>query len=244
MSLFVQGTNNDDSASAASIAATYSGAIGVGNFLICFVSWGDTEGTPTCADSVNGAWTAVGTQLWSGNNQGLKAFYLNNTAAGTPVVTVSFGGARAFRGLVIGEYSGIHSTDPINNDLGFREAAVAGSGADNASTIAFTPSASGLTVVAGLIDVDGTLGVAAGTNYTERVDIASAPGENNFMAMNMIDRIGAPSGSQQAFWTITNGAQYHSQAVVLNEEPAAEPPSGPPFIGGRIIYRLSPQRWG
>jgi len=211
---FVQSANNDAEASAATIAATYDGAVGAGNLLICFVTWGDVEGTPTCSDSVNGAWTAAGNQLWSTNvNQGLKAFVFPNTAAGTPTVTVSFGAGRAFRGLVIAEYSGVRQSSPVDV-VGERDDGLAGSGADNASTAAFTPAVAGQLIVSSVVDIFDGAPVAAGTNYTEREDATSAPGDNT-QNFNICDRIDAPAGSQQAFFSIVNAGEYHALAVVL-----------------------------
>lgn len=102
-----------DTTSGTTIALAYAGAVTPGNTLVALHAWNSTSLTASVADSVNGAWTAVGSP---GNVVGVgldttrfQAFYKIGTAAGTPTVTATDSGATTNRSLIIAEYSGIGS---------------------------------------------------------------------------------------------------------------------------------------
>lgn len=214
--LHVQSTHDAIAASAATIPLAYAGANTVGNLLVCAFTWGTTDVTPTCSDSVNGAWTEIGTHAWDATNtQGLAMFYLANCAAGTPTVTASFAATSVpFRGILIAEYSGASTSLPLDTSIS-NPGAVAGTGTDNATSTAFVPGAANRLVFGALVITGSGTSLVAGTNYVERQQTASA-----IIDSQIQDRVLAPSGSQSALWSITNSERYNAIAAVF-KEPAA-----------------------
>lgn len=117
MAAFVQSRSTWPTTSASSTALAYNGAVGSGSLLVAAVGWNDAAVTCTVADSVNGAWTALGSpQTGAGGltTFRLQLFYRANTAVGTPTVTATFSGPVTRRGIGIHEYSGMEIVNPVD----------------------------------------------------------------------------------------------------------------------------------
>lgn len=153
---FLQATGGFAATAGTTVAATYGSPVTAGNLLVCGIGC-DVNATITVSDSVNGAWTAIGTRL---TNSALNSqmFYKANTAAGTPTVTATCGSGN-YRNLRIGEWGGVATTTPLD--------------ANNGTTGSSTTPATTVTTVADHDLVVGTAYItntaAAGTGFNSRV---------------------------------------------------------------------------
>lgn len=103
---FVKATGNFAATSSTTLAVSYSSAVAAGNLLVCKAQC-DFNTTLAVSDSVNGAWTALGTRQFLTGAGSVQLFYRQNTGAGTPTVTMTTGVSTGYRNLIIGEWAGI-----------------------------------------------------------------------------------------------------------------------------------------
>lgn len=190
------------STSSATIALAYSGAVTSGRTLLCFVGWFSTTATCSVSDSVNGAWTAVGSPSTGtgGFNVRGQFFRLNSTASGTPTVTATVSGSVTYRILHIFELTGNDTVNPID----------ASGGASGSST---TPSAPVLV---------GAVGCALfGACYTAQTAAAGSgfTGLQNTDGNQSEWRIAAGTGSQPVAFTNTPSGAW--LVVGVSIEPAS-----------------------
>jgi hypothetical protein len=152
------------SASVASVVATFTGVQGVGNLNVVIVGWNDTAASITSVtDSAGNVYTrAVGPTLGSGLSQSI--YYAKNivaAAANTNRVTVTFSPAAKFPDLRILEYSGIDPVTPVDVT-----ATAVGNNSSSSSGTAITTNATDLLVGGNTV---ATLTAGAGTGFTSRV---------------------------------------------------------------------------
>src|ERR1700752_3912137 len=106
---FVQ-TANGTTVTTGTIAKAYTSNTTKGNllFAVARVSSTVTAGTLTCADNINGAWTALPTIVITGTTIAIRAFYFLNGAGGATTVTVTNTGGSGTQTLdmTIGEWYG------------------------------------------------------------------------------------------------------------------------------------------
>jgi hypothetical protein len=111
---FVQ-TANGTPVTTATIAKAYTSNTVLGNmlFAVARVSSTVTAGTLTCADNINGAWTALPTIVLTGTTVAMQAFYFLNGAGGATTVTVTNTGGSGTQtlDLTIGEWYGANTID-------------------------------------------------------------------------------------------------------------------------------------
>src|SRR5437016_9717443 len=77
------------------------------------ISWGDGSSV-TCSDSQGNTYSVATTQYDGVNNQSLAICYAANVKSGANTVTAAFSGSPLYRRLLIHEYRGIASTNPVN----------------------------------------------------------------------------------------------------------------------------------
>ncbi len=175
---WIQGAKsaNPGSSSATTIAVAYATAnLTAGSTLVATVTWGSLDLTPTCADSVNGAW-AAGPKQWSNDSgQGSAVFYkANNASTAKPTVTVSFAGNSVdYRGLVIAEIGGVDTTQPDVAGAGTEEWAP-GTSANSISSGNISTATDGDFIYGSTVKVyTGGEGVTAGTDFVLRDSITA-----------------------------------------------------------------------
>lgn len=111
----VQSGKNAIDPSGTSVGRAYSSAVGSGSLLIAQITWwSQTSTAPSVSDSVNGAWTVIGTPVTSGATQVSILAYRANTGAGTPTVTASWGSAVDFPAISTYEFSGAATSSPVD----------------------------------------------------------------------------------------------------------------------------------
>lgn len=181
------------------LAATMGAAVSAGNWLWCVVVLYPTTGTatpsaPTISDSVNGAWstTAIDSVPYTDGTTHVYAgvFAFPNSAAGTPVVTVT--SVNTNQGAIgVAAHSGLATTAITD---GKTHAIGSGGNAASGSTSATT---AGNELVFGVYLDDGwTIGVVsgAGTGFTERDFL----GSNSFGELEIEDKDSGTSGTTQS----------------------------------------------
>ena len=112
---FVQGRVVEDATSGTSTALAYTGALTSGTFLIALVAWNSSSLTASVSDSVNGAWTALGSPFTGVSGLAswrAQLFALaGNAATSAATVTATISGTVAQRRLAIHEYSNVATYD-------------------------------------------------------------------------------------------------------------------------------------
>ncbi|MDB6107838.1 MAG: hypothetical protein JWO52_7837 [Gammaproteobacteria bacterium] len=148
------------------LAQAYAGAVGAGSSLYAVFAYSDEHGSGiTCADSVNGAWTAVGTPLHDTTNAyWYGAFKFDNTGAGTPTVTLTYAGNQPNKtGIWIAEVSGTSGYDTQAAQL----VVSPGTATDAISSGAATPSSQPGLIIGAAICPAATTTQAAGTGFAD-----------------------------------------------------------------------------
>lgn len=220
---FVRGSGAFASTTSATIPKIYPAAVAAGNLLVAVSSWNSVSVTAqTVADDVNGAWTIVTGSLAVNSTTGWSSqvFYRQNTAAGTPTVTLTLSATTTERLLDVLEYSGGATVSPFDGGNG-------ASGTTATATVAVAATASNDLIVAHLLaNATGS----AGVGYTERVATNGNETEDDLDAgaAGTINVTAADSGSN---WTLT------AAAFSLTDISASSPVMSPafnaiPFTGG------------
>lgn len=209
-----QSEQNSDVASAATIAVTLPGAVLAGSRLVAILTWGPEDATPTLDDGVN-VWEEIGTHFWNTNPAillGLAMYEARNVAAGSTTVIASFGGARDFRGMIVAEVSGLNPT-AAPEDTDGNGNATAGSGTDNATSMATLPLSDNAVLIGGCVILVGGPTMAEGTDWSP-VEETPVVGGLMILGMEIRTLVGTPA-STPALWSVTDGTDYHARVAAF-----------------------------
>ena len=110
---YVQGTGSFSSSSTTSIAQAFTTPNTSGNLIVVAVSWGSNDSV-TCSDSQGNSYAVATTQYDSTNNQSLAICYAANAKSGSNTVTATFSSSTPFRYILIQEYQGIATVNPVD----------------------------------------------------------------------------------------------------------------------------------
>ena len=198
------------------ITHTYGAAVAAGDLLCCLIICGTGFTINSVADSVNGAWT-VAKFVDGGANPGCGAIYFfPSTAAGTPLVTVTFSGVVGTRRLICSEYSGIAPAAPFDVSAGQGQTNP-GTGADAVKSGATAAIAQANSLVYGGTRCVVTTALAVGTGFTQRFNTVSGGA-----AVAVEDKISGAAGSTaEATFTGDNAGADPVTVVAVFKEPAA-----------------------
>lgn len=206
---FVNVTTGTNDGSAASLAATAASHT-TGNLIVVYISADGAGGngapaSRSCADTATNTYTAINSEVHSGtNDQWGELYYAKNiTGHASNVITCSWTADRAFRRIIVLQYSGSDITAPLED--GSNDTAE-GSGTTVTSTS--MTSAGGAVFVACGAGYSGGTAWAPNANYTERAEI----GPTDTFCMDRITATTltqAPGATQDApvEWII-NGAVF------------------------------------
>lgn len=224
-------------ASAATITQAYTTAnLTAGSILACAATWDTDDETPTCADGINGAWTA-GPKLFDGvNGQGMACFFFKNTAGGgKPTVTVTFSVARDFRGLHICEIGPADTTtQPDVAAPAVRLQSNPGTGADAVASNAIVPVTDQAYIYGVTFDIAGVVQASAGTGFN------SNTGWSSSVPSRAENKLKTPAGSTTATFTLGAGTTRMLTAVMAFRPVAAggvAPAWNPPSLFPNMIRR-------
>ena len=204
----VQSTQDSQGGGGTTSVKAFVSNVTAGNLIVVAAMWNTSDSaTPTCSDNLGNTYTEIGTHIWNaGFTYGLALFYAKNVTGGACTVTVSYGGSKVFRSMLIHEYSGGDTTAPFDvtnaNTNG-----TAGAGANNATSNAVTPANNGSLIFGVLADItSGT--ISAGTGFTSRqLDVG------NFTDSE--DQVQGTAGSIAATWSVGNGDSYIARVAAF-----------------------------
>lgn len=211
----VQSTQTSNSAAATSIGVAYTSNTTAGNLLVAVVTWGSTDVTPTIADTQLNSWSEAGTHLWDATNTtGQAMFYVPNNAGGANTVTVSFGSSVDFRGLIIGEYSGIATSSALDTTAANTAGLAGVSGAvDYYTSTTATTTVANVVLIGGIANIDGAgTTVQVGTGFVERQETAAI---GALVRLQMQDAVMVNAGGVDSTWTIAAAGNQNSRVMAF-----------------------------
>ncbi|MGH7196419.1 MAG: fibronectin type III domain-containing protein [Candidatus Saccharimonadales bacterium] len=151
--------------SAATISQAFDTPNTIGNTIVVAFSWG-SNANPTCSDTQGNVYAIATRQYDSTKNQSLAVCYATNVKASANTVTVSFSASAKYHRLVIHEYSGIDTANPV--DVTSMNNAVGTTGTDAITSGNATTTANGALIFGAIMDDTGTTDITAGTGFTYR----------------------------------------------------------------------------
>jgi hypothetical protein len=213
---------DEEGGSGTTTTFTYGSAVASGALLVCFVGGRpSTVATITVSDSVNGAWTQFGQGsplVTAAQDWIWAAFYFPNSAAGTPLITATYGATANTRTILAGSYTGIATSSPF--DVGAGQAqSDPGTSADAVSTTATGATAESNSLAISAVRSQTNTGITTGSGWTQRFD--AVVGTN--IAGHVQDRNIASPATVTGTWTIDNATGDTQSIVGVFKEPAGAP---------------------
>lgn len=226
-------------ANVASQDLAFPGNVVAGNLLIVVGAIFDSPTAPascTVTDTRSTSYTVLlsgATTFGSGESKCFIAYGIA-PSSGACTVTVNPDGADAF---------GAFSIDEFNASLGWETPplAVDGGSSTGSST---TPSdtlevfTNSCLLIGTMFHVNGTLTISPGTGYTQIGEVESVANHD----VSNLFRVVSSAGIYTVDWTIASSAGWRA-ATAAFKEPSPDSPD-PRFVGGQMIRRLAPERWG
>jgi hypothetical protein len=214
---YVQGATATGSGSGTSLARAFGSANGAGNLIVGLVSFDSSGGTPwSCSDTQGNMYAQAASVNDPRHSQLLGMCYAANVKAGANTVTVTYGGgARAWRALVIAEYSGVvgpAALDKVASNVGTGTAV---------TSQALVPTQNGDLIVS-VVDVDDsstpTFHAGAGVYAAAGVDLT------------VEDQVQATAGS-------IAGPHPEREPTTPPSPPRSRPPRSSPTRRRRVYRR-------
>jgi hypothetical protein len=161
-------TNLNDGVNHTTLAATFDSAVQEGALLIVTLGWGQggTAATLTVTSSPALTFTQDRNVNSTGDGYHLAVFHAYNVPAGSYTVTGNNSQSRTNSRIILEEWSGAETSDPLDQTAGQRQVAV-GTGTDaitSGNTAATTTN--GQLVHGAVQNFPGT-GISAGTGFTD-----------------------------------------------------------------------------
>ncbi len=202
------GNSNNSSTSGTSYSVAFGSNNTAGNTIIAAYYFGGGSITPTCSDTRGNTYVSVTQDYSNGYDHQFGICYASNIAAGANTVTISYGGgARAYRHLIIHEYSGLATSNVVDTTATNTSASMIG--VDKASSTAAMTRYDGDLIFGAAFDIGGPNGISAGTGFTPRASLN---------ATNMLteDKIQATGGTPvDAKFSFATNDGFHAQMVAF-----------------------------
>jgi len=217
-------------ASGTAIVLAFGLNVAIDNLLVTVSFWDGADTTVTVTDSQLNSYTEAVHYHDAGITVGLAIHFSTAGASAANTVTTTLGAARTSRGLFIHAYAGAATTNRLDKtDTRTNEVS-------NPATDAVVPDSNGqLIFAAAMNDQDETYNAAG--SFTERE--GAVTGTHHFQSEDFTQ---TPAASIAGSWTAL--IAIHVMVLATFRAPSIAVDSGPAFVGGRIIYKLAPQRWG
>jgi hypothetical protein len=210
---YVQSSQSSSGSGSSTITSTLGSSVTAGHLIVVGFAWTHAagDGTVTCSDTLGSTFTNYGFNP-SGTSEYFKTCYAIASGSGSDTITVNFGTSVSFRRIVVSEYSGVDTTNPLDDAAMVNDGSgtdpQTGSGTDNATTQSATTTSNGDMIVGIIENTQGfTYAQSAGTGFTQRT-IA------NTNELILEDRKQATAGSVAATTTIANSGVYYEGAVL------------------------------
>lgn len=223
----VQSTiNTPNAAAAGTVAQAFASDVTSGSLLVATVSWYSAGGETItgAADGKSQTWVKAGstrTVSSVGGNWSVEVWYFANAAAtsgaGERTVTATFSAATAtYRGIAIGEYSGIATSSPLDQTTGKAQVDV-GTTTDATTSDPVTTTANNELIYSGSLVAQISGAQAGGTSFTRRT--SATDGAFSYLATE--DRNLASAGSVAGTWTAAGAGDDAATIVATFKEPGA-----------------------
>lgn len=204
---YVQGANYTSDSGSASLVQAFPTNVTAGNFIVAAASWDSATTTVmSCSDNRGNSYTVVNVWNYVGDGQTLAICYAPNVAAGATTVTAALGGGAAFRRMVISEYSGVATSNPVDVYTG-----VTGSSSvtttDGVTSGSVTTTLNGDLIFGAVMDTTGSTGITPGTGFLGR-------GYANTKDLVVEDKQLPTAGSAAATFTFSTASQRYNAAIV------------------------------
>lgn len=206
------GTSNDSNST--SIAQAFAGNVAQGNLIVAAVSYESSSPPVSCTDTRGNSYSVATHSYDSRVVQSLAVCYAINATSGANTVTANFAANSAYRRIVVSEYSGVASSNPVDVTASNVGTASAGVTDSVTSTPGVTTQNGDLIYGVGF-DNNGPTTMSAGTGFTSRYTL-------NNTDMLVQDRIQSTAGSASATFTFSSAHFYAAQLVAFK----AAVPSG------------------
>ncbi|MCW2763240.1 MAG: hypothetical protein JWR85_3441, partial [Marmoricola sp.] len=200
---FVQSITVGSTASATTTASTFTTT--AGNLIVVSLSFASTGTTFTCTDDRGDTFSNAAQVTSSGQTAGIC--YAANVAGGSTTVTVTYGAASTYRAIILSEYSGVATSNPV--DVTSVNTGTATTATDNVTSNIATTTQTGNLIVGLVDDITGNAVVSAGTGYTPRQ--ASAAGERILVQ----DKVFNGTGTVASTNTFSTPDAYNSVLVAF-----------------------------
>jgi hypothetical protein len=206
---------------------------------VCFIGGKNTAVITSVVDSVNGGWSQFpqGSPVTTGAQDWLwDAWYFLGSAAGTPVITVTYDSSTSERGIVAGSYTGIATANAFDVGAGLGQTDP-GTGANAVTTGATSATAVANELAIAAMRVQTSSNQTVGTGYTERFNAALG---TQFSA-HVEDKNVASAAAVTGTWTIDNaGADTMAIVGTFKEAAVAGAPTlavniSEPVIGSSLF---------
>src|SRR6185436_1367832 len=125
---------------------------------------------------------------------------------GTAIVTAQFTGSATYRRILVHEYSGVATSNPVDGTVG--QIANASIASNNVTTSSISTTLAGALLFGVVMDDAGTNSSQAGTGFTMRTSV-------NGRDLASEDRVATSSGSVAATWTFSASHRYLARLVVF-----------------------------
>lgn len=230
----VQGNAAGAAGPAATVAVTLGAAVGSGNSLCGWVSWGSNTLTTltSVTDDKGNTYTISDKFPDNANVQSGAMFFLGNITNGPTIITAHFSPNQNFLQIGADEYSGVlAATNPSDGHSVCAAVQTGSTATDFLSSGSFTTAVNGDLIYGVTMDTFNATLATAGTGYTQR-QTSTAQSDTTSE-----DKVQSTAGSVAAtFTTSSAGGRYITLAVAIKAAAsAAQPPYEPWRQRGPIL---------
>lgn len=217
----VQSAKIDTDATGTTQACAYGSNVTAGNFLIAAFGWAtfaatDPDTPTSIVDTLGNTWTQLRLGWESNIQTHFGIWYAKNILGGANTLTFTLPISRQGRALIIAEYSGVHTTAPIDID----SAALVGTttnGTDGEVSSSVSTTADGCMVMS-VIGWGQSTTATAGTGETE----VQNTGNGFTTRLQMQEKLQASHAPITSTWTMgTSALKKVSFNLALAPAPAA-----------------------
>lgn len=211
--------NTGDGTFVASISATSSAPVAIGDLIAVAVTWGNNGFAEVVSDDLGNSYARVSaTDIFdSPENQNLSIWFSIATVAGTPTVTLSFTGGNVapFVGVLVDTFSGSDASSTTDGPGSGLNQASPTTATDALVSGTWTTSQPGDLIYSATHDtVTGSEPASAvGTGFTAAQDVGGSGGTTVFRSEYGTQA--APSGSTQGTWTAFANTRHLTAAIAI-----------------------------
>lgn len=196
----VQGNLHSNGAGASTtVAVTLGATVGSAHMLAVCVAWGNSlvsDVVNSITDDKSNTYTIVDTVRDATNSETFVSAYAFNITNAPITITATLNASRNFNGILVDEFSGILTTNPIDGHA-MQVQAAPGTGANAITSGNFTTASNGDLIYGCNVDTAGPGDANSGTGFTQDLFLS-----NGFVTEHKVQ---SSAGSVAATFTATTG---------------------------------------